>query len=51
MGALFNALEKHPNVTCHVGHKATAINQSETKATVDFENGKSATYKEIVHTV
>jgi len=48
MKSMYEALEKHPNVSCHLNHKATSLTQNADKATVSFENGKSFSYKSIL---
>ena len=48
MKSMFEALEAHPNVTCHLSHKAVDIAQDETSVTVAFANGKKATFKSLL---
>merc|ERR1711935_169286 len=48
MKSMFEALEAHPNVTCHLSHKAVDIAQDETSVTVAFDNGKKATFKSLL---
>ena len=48
MKSMYEALENHPNVSCHLNQKATSLTQDADKATVSFENGKSLSYKSIL---
>ena len=48
MKAMYEALEAHPNVTCHLSHKAVGITQGENSVTVVFDNDEKATFKSLL---